>query len=553
MFILVSLRPAVTSRTDLPDDSFGSAIIHRLGVPAWDLHHGTPLRFESGDVDGNALADFCALFQIEGEPLSRVVAFPDLAQVVEPWTLSAQATDFAVLPVSTSGPRGVLVATPTGLEVYVGEDTLHVASPLSNSAIFGSCDQLHVTAVGNDVGITARSTSGDLLSALLVDGQLVTYAPQQHQGLRQAVPVEWTPGVMNVAVLDASDLRIVDPSDAREVTSKSIGGGVAMTLRTQSSASTPSGISGRVLCSLLQGPYTLLWSFEEGFEPAYSVVSAGGRAPGDIDFADVDRDGVDDLLLTIQNHPEAWVLYGATGVGGEFPFALDLEPDPEDPTARPLFALTTDPVPAGCMALGDADGDLDTDLVRAESSIGTQLVVRENQIYRVDESKVIMLFETEEHMTEDGAIRDVEFLWENKLWTPAGAGGAPSPIAAEATGIRIDIFLQETPTSTFNRTPWFTETLDVPTGGSVTGTKVTGTVPEAQADAIFRCRLQHVRGTEAIGPATHFIHSFSEPVRNSLESSTVWSEYIPREQSGTQRAGEYKPRGGTTPPIPPPN
>lgn len=547
MYALLSLLPAVTVFADLPDDSFGSAIIHRLGVPDWSFQDSDPLRLESGDVDDNPLIDFCALFAQEGQSLHQVVAFPDLGQVVEPWTLSTQATDFVILPAGPGGARGVMVATASGLEVFAGEDTLHVSAPIANSSSFAGCDQLQVTAVGSDVGVTAISPSGDLLSGVLSGGQLVSYAPQQHAGLNYATAVEWTPGVLGIAVLDGSSLRVVSAADGSELASALTGGGAA-TLRAQSSDRTPGGVAGRVLCSVLQGPYTILWSLEHGETPAYSVVSAGGRATADIDFADIDLDGTDDLVLTIANFPEAWILYGDSSGENGVPFYIDLEN-----SSRALLALTGSPVSDGCMALGDVDGDLDIDLTRAEIDDAPQLVVRENRRHRVNDFKVTMQLGTDEVMSDSGSIRDVTFQWEDKLWTPAGTGGASTSVLENATGIRIDIFLQETPTSTFNRTPWYTHTLPIPFGGGLTGIKVEGTVTAAQENAIFRCRLQHVSGTQAIGPATHFIHSFEEPVNNLVNDETIWSEYVFGEQSGTQRAGEYKPRGGTTPPIPPPN
>ena len=519
-------------------DNFGAEVTHDLGVPDWALSTLDFDQIEAGDVDGDAGLDLILLGPNAGQS-STVVSLQNVRDWIRPQVLATDASAMSLLPSGSAAGAGVLVATSTGLRLFSpGDDGLDGTDVPSTSAYVG-CSELSMAQVNGSLFLTALAANGDLLTAEWNAGQLQAHATLSGTGATGIGTLEWQVDQAAVAVTSPSAVTVYDLVTGLPASSYPFAG-TSPVLR----VSLEPG-QDRVLLGYCSGTWTVVEVFEPVAGRTPTLLSPVGRNVSDLDLGDVDGDGLLDLCVSLVETAESWILY-ADQEGGPAPFNFVLG----DPDGHPLVCFHDQITTGNRFALGDGDGDGDVDLLKTDRIGGTPLVVqRANKRVNINDLRPVF---TQIGLAEsyDEATGAVHFGWRDALRAPARTEGG---LLVTSTHIQLDIFLQDEGDSSFDPSPWRTLTVEVSPQGGPFGFTISENVGSDNEGLIYHFRMQHMSGSERVGPALHFTHSFSQTVTALITSTMNWSRIIrdAAEDAGVGPAGEHNERGSTTPVTPP--
>lgn len=541
MLITSAVLAAVPALALSHGDSFGATRTHRLDVPGWPLAGLTPERIESGNVDGDGARDICLLLRDETSGFGHAVAFLDVAEVIAPQVLSDGASDVSIVPSGWLGGPGAVVANGSGLELFTltANNVLH-GVVLSGSNGFIDCTDLSVVVVGNALGFVGLNPSGQVVRGTWESGVFSFDGARTHAGIQSVAALTWHADELAYAFADGGSVHVYDSDTGIWIQSSTVDPGTCV-MRAQ----TRPDDTDRLVCMTELAQTTRLWVIEPG-QPVVPVpLLATGRSVTDMDFGDFDDDGHEDLLVSIGNHSEAWVLYGDNW-GAQPAFSLQFNVD-----GRPFVADLAVPIDGNRMTVGDFDGDLDVDIFYVQAVTNLELVSRDNRINRSFDVMPALGVETVEKLNDRLSGTYAYFDFRGKIFLPDRAASLGLDVIGDADGVRVDVFIQETPTSQCPRTPWFTDTLPIVDGQNLTGILIEELITSAQVDGVFLFRIQHVVGQEPLGAPLHFSFSFDDNNLNAASGSDNWSVFE-LDGDGTNQAGEHNQRGSTSPPEPPP-
>ena len=537
MLITAAVLAALPAIAPTQGDFFGSVRNHRLEVPGWGLKGLTPERLESGDIDGDQARDVCLLARDGSTGFATAYVFLDVAEIIAPQAISDGASDLAIIPEGWAEGPGVIVANGSGLKIHglLSGNVVHGAA-IPGSSAFANCTQLSLVLVQDALGIVALNPAGQVVSATWEQGTFDFDGARSYPGAQSVVGLTWQLGQLSYGVAGGANIDVYDSSSGALLRTEAIDPGPYV-LRTQAR---PAGTDRLVVSS-----ESKIRVIDPAASTAQVISTAYGRIPSDLDFGDFDGDGNDDILISVENHPEAWVLYGEPW-GSTLPaFGLHIYVP-----GRP-FLLSLASVVGNRMTAGDFDGDHDVDAFYVETSPELRLVSRDNLNNNSFDVMPRVLVGSIKSVETTTAGTLVAFDFSSRVKLPSRTTALGQAVLGGADGLKVDVFVQETPDSMCPRTPWFTGITPLPTTGDITGFSIRKQIDEDLVDGVFLFRLQHVEAADPLGAPLHFTFSFNETNNNTANGESNWSEFIDGDD-GTNQAGEHNQRGATSPPEPPP-
>lgn len=539
MLLTTAVLAALPAVAPAQGDSFGSTRYHRLEVPGWGLTGLTPERIESGDVDGDQARDVCLLARDDSTGFATAFVFLDVAEVIAPQAISDGATDLAIVPQGWAEGPGVIVASGSGLELHgLLSNNVLLGTVLPGSSAFANCTQLSVVLVQDALGIVALNPAGQVVSGTWEMGVFDFDGARTHTGVQSVVGLTWQLGQLSYAIADGAAVGVYDSSSGSLHRNEVVNAGPHV-LRAQTRADNTDRlivVNENQIRVIAPAPST-----------TQIISTAYGRIPSDLDFGDFDADGHEDLLISVENHPEAWLLYGEGWGSSQPAFGLHIYAP-----SRP-FLLSLASVDGNRMTAGDFDGDHDVDPLYVETSPELRLVSRDNKNNNsFDVMPKVLVGSSHKIITTTSDTRAV-FGFQNLVELPSRTTPLGQAVLGTADGLQVDVFVQETPNSTCPRTPWYSGPIPLPGNGNKTGFFINESITEQQLDGVYLFRIQHMNGANPIGAPLHFSYSFDEVNNNAANGASNWSIFLGVGEDGTSQAGEHNQRGATSPPEPPPN
>lgn len=480
-----------------------------LNVASWGLSGQTPARMEAANLNGHAGAEVVVRFT----PSNSLVVFASAGMETCPHRLALSGvTDFALLP------SGIVFSTASGLSLATWNSVTNTFTvmPVTGSSAFAGATNLSTSSAGaiqHVAGIRSNGTS-IAWSTILANVIGTSYTITAPASMNAARLLHWNPAnptEVDLAIRTNTTITVRNSSNTVLPGASYPSYGAAQVFSVQRGAS-----FDRLHFTVPVGTAQFLGTLDPVLG-ALTPMDASGYAIATLAFGDYDGTGTSDGIASLVSGASAFILHGNPwNQMNAFTLGTPMTADYAAQAASPVCALA------------DFEGDGDLDIIGLSSSL--TLEIPANPRLKEDD----YLFQVDMPAASCSLVNHVATFQMTTLKMDPPLG-----VAAAATHVSIEFYVQDSLTGTVSATPWATRLVPIPTTVSydenlepyiaLPAQVFTGSLGAHPDTSAFHIRMQSVYSTNGttittrVAPALTGYYSFDPIVMSDLAEAAAAS------------------------------